>query len=114
MSSEPAPSEHIDAWRYVAAKIAPYPGTTQWVIQEFFPDIEGDPAWSEGPEIPVGSSLDGLRETLERMLAAIDKPVLDLTTRPPRLGDTELIASEQIGYQLHHPPKPPSHSSPKD
>lgn len=46
-------------------------------IHEAFYDIEGGTAWTERPVAVIGESIAELRETLERMLLALDKPIID-------------------------------------
>lgn len=40
-------------------------------------DSDEDVMWTENPVRVVGSSVEGLRETLQRMLDCLDKPILD-------------------------------------
>lgn len=46
-------------------------------IHEAFYSLEGKTVWTEKPVGVVGESIDELRETLERMMAALDRPVID-------------------------------------
>jgi len=49
----------------------------EWLgIHEAFYDIDGGTVWTESPVGVIGESIDELRETLERMLASLDKSVL--------------------------------------
>jgi hypothetical protein len=53
-------------------------GETFYGIHEVFyglPD-ESDAGWTEDPISPVGETVEELRETLERMMRALDKPVI--------------------------------------
>lgn len=52
-------------------------------IHECFYD-EGREGWTENPVAVEGETLDDLRETLERMLRALDKPIIDGTDDPLR------------------------------
>lgn len=52
----------------------------EWLgIHETFYDIDGGMAWTEEPGGVVGESVEDLRVTLERMLSALDRPVIDGT-----------------------------------
>ena len=44
---------------------------------------ESDPGWTDEPIAVGGESVDELRETLERMMRALDKPVIDDTEKEP-------------------------------
>lgn len=51
----------------------------QWYgIHECFYGLsdESDPGWTDEPIAVEGESVDELRETLERMLRALDKPII--------------------------------------
>lgn len=51
--------------------------TDYFGIHECFYDDDGTkPGWTTDPIAPVSESLEDLRETLERMLRALDKPVI--------------------------------------
>jgi hypothetical protein len=53
-------------------------GEVHYGIREVFYDEDGTvKGWTAEPVDPHGESVDGLRECLQRMLAALDKPVLD-------------------------------------
>lgn len=48
-------------------------------------DDSKKPLYTADPVAPIGATLDELREELLHMLAALDQPILDLTTDPPTL-----------------------------
>lgn len=50
-------------------------------IHECFYDKkdESDPGWTDEPVTVEGESIDVLRETLERMLLCLDKPIIEDT-----------------------------------
>jgi hypothetical protein len=52
-------------------------------IHEAYYGLEGEtkPAITNDPTEPLGETVEGLREELNRMLRALDKPVLDYETR---------------------------------
>lgn len=48
-----------------------------YAIREVYYDDQGNvTAWTEGEMAPVGETVEELRADLERMLAALDEPVL--------------------------------------
>lgn len=53
--------------------------TERFGIHEAFYDIESETLWTDEPVSVEGESIAELRETLERMLAALDKPIIDDT-----------------------------------
>ena len=53
-------------------------GEPYYALHEVFYDEEGGkPGWTKDPVNILGESPDEIRETLERMLRALDKPVMD-------------------------------------
>ncbi len=54
-------------------------GGVYFAIHETYYGVEGESGdiWTEQPVAVIGESVDGLRQTLERMLKALDKPVLE-------------------------------------
>jgi hypothetical protein len=48
-----------------------------YTIHEVFYGEDGSLSWTEDEIAPAGESVDELRETLQRMIAALEKPVLD-------------------------------------
>jgi hypothetical protein len=56
-------------------------GEVAYQIHEAYYGIEDKPLISTEPDHPHGETPEELREDLERMLRALDKPVLDYETR---------------------------------
>ena len=48
-------------------------------IHEVFYGLDGGTAWTNEPVAVDGESVEELRETLERMLRALDTPIIDDT-----------------------------------
>ena len=48
-------------------------------IHEAFYEVGGQTLWTDEPVTVEGESIEELRETLERMLVALDKPIIDDT-----------------------------------
>lgn len=71
------------SWNHrVVKRIYPEPsGETFYQIHEAYYGLEDKPLITTEPKALVGESIDELRETLQRMLRALDKPVLDYETR---------------------------------
>lgn len=78
-------------WRYVVSYST---GSTNpdvpsegeaWEIRELYPDNGDKFGYTAGPIAPYGETIDELREELLHMLAALDQPILDLTTKTPQL-----------------------------
>jgi hypothetical protein len=56
-------------------------GEVWYAIHECFyekPDDDSNLSWTENEIAPIGETVDELRETLERMLKALDKPILTI------------------------------------
>lgn len=51
------------------------------IHEVFYVEGETSLAFTTNPVAPVGESVEELRITLERMLRALDKPVIDYETR---------------------------------
>ena len=82
----------MSTWRYVVSKAASSPnpdaepGSESYEIRELMPADGGtELSHTVDPVAPIGATLDELREELLHMLAALDQPILDLTTDPPTL-----------------------------
>jgi hypothetical protein len=56
-------------------------GETWLGIHEVFYDLpdESGPAWTNDPIEVVGETIEELRDTLNHMLACLDKPIIDDT-----------------------------------
>lgn len=89
-----SPNDHSApfAWRYVVSRSNAStnpdaePGGEAFEIRELYPlDDSKKPLYTVDPVAPMGATLDELREELLHMLAALDQPILDLTTDPPTL-----------------------------
>lgn len=52
-------------------------------IHEVFYDVEGETLWTDDPVSVEGESIDELRQTLGRMLRALDHPILDDNEKEP-------------------------------
>ena len=64
-------------WNHRVVKVA-YEGETFFGIHEaYYGPGWDDLSWTEKPVAPVGETIEELRHTLERMLAALDKPIID-------------------------------------
>lgn len=79
-------------WRYVVSRSKAStnpdaePGGEAFETRELYPlDDSKKPLYTADPVAPIGATLDELREELLHMLAALDQPILDLTTDPPTL-----------------------------
>lgn len=85
--NESAPSTP-GIWRYVVSRTpnSSELGDEGFEIRELYPAEDG-PEFSctTDPVAPAGATIDELREELLHMLAALDQPILDLTTDPPKL-----------------------------
>ena len=72
-------------WNHrVVKRTYPEPsGETFYQIHEAYYGLNGSgkPSITVDPMYAIGESVDELRETLQRMLRALDKPVLDYETR---------------------------------
>ena len=70
-------------WNHrVVKRTYPAPSNeTFYQIHEAYYGVENKPAITEEPDYPLGESIEELREDLQRMLRALDKPVLDYDTR---------------------------------
>ena len=63
-----------------AAEAGAADATHEYSIREAYYGLGGDPqsvSWTANPIAPYGESLEGLRWVLEKMLEALDKPILD-------------------------------------
>jgi hypothetical protein len=72
-------------WNHRAVRRV-YPGVldgeASYSIHEVYYGLGGiKPSITVGPDYPYGETVAELREDLERMLRALDKPVLDYETR---------------------------------
>ncbi|MGK0716835.1 hypothetical protein ACR5KS_12390 [Leucobacter sp. W1153] len=83
-----ATTNTLGIWRYVVSRT---PNSSElsgggFEIRELYP-AEDRPEFSytSDPVTPAGATIDELREELLHMLAALDQPILDLTTDPPTL-----------------------------
>lgn len=68
--------------RVVKRIVKDFDENVEWFgIHEVFYGLadESDASWTEEPISVEGESMDELRETLERMLRALDKPIIDGT-----------------------------------
>lgn len=52
---------------------------TYYAIHEVYYGVDGadSVSWTDNPVAPYGETIEELRETLERMLKALDKPILE-------------------------------------
>lgn len=67
-------------YRVYRRKINDDPGGAPYfysIHEAYYAEPEEVSSYSKNPIAPVASSLDELRWSLEKMLAALDKPVLD-------------------------------------
>lgn len=61
-------------------------GGEAFEIRELYPAEDGPEfSYTSDPVTPAGATIDELRAELLHMLAALDQPILDLTTDPPGL-----------------------------
>jgi len=64
-------------------------GSEYLAIHEVFYDVKkkkDDLGWSKDPEIVLAEDIAGLRQTLEWMLGALDKPILEYGKDEPNLS----------------------------
>lgn len=54
-------------------------GEDYYAIHECFYDVDGKMGWTEQPIQVIGEDLDSLRWTLEKMMLALDRPVIEDT-----------------------------------
>ena len=69
-------------WNHRVTK-ATVDGETVYEIREVYydlPDSDGI-GWTQNASTPYGQTLDELRTDLQRMLEALDKPVIDIGAR---------------------------------
>ena len=67
-------------WNHRVTK-ATIDGETVYEIREVYYDLPTTSdgiGWTQDASAPYGETLDELRQDLERMLAALDKPVIDI------------------------------------
>ena len=63
-------------------------GDETWLgIHEAFYGDDGKLSWTENPVDVVGETVDDLRWTLERMLAALDEPIINEDAELARKDD---------------------------
>jgi hypothetical protein len=70
--------------RVVKRIVREFDQDVEWVgIHEVFYSSadESDPGWTEEPISVEGETVDELRETLERMFRALDRPIIDGTEK---------------------------------
>lgn len=75
-------------WRYVVSRTSNSSELDgeAFEIREFYPAEDGPEfRYTTDPVAPAGATIKELREELLHMLAALDHPILDLTSDPPHL-----------------------------
>lgn len=76
------------SWRYVVSRVQ-YDGEDDLQLRELYTDADGGLSWTADPVHVSGESIAEVRDTLERMTAALQRPFLDLTMTPPELREPE-------------------------
>ena len=71
-------------WRFVLTRDL-IGDQEDWTIRELYIGTDGSLSWTVAAIPAAGDTADGVREDLERMLAATDLPYLDLSLNPPAL-----------------------------
>lgn len=65
-------------WNHRVVKVTEGDELFYGIHEAYYHKGEGEPyAWTDEPVAPIGETLDELRIELERMLAALDKPVIE-------------------------------------
>lgn len=70
--------------RVVKRIVREFDEDVEWFgVHEVFYGLPGEsePSWTDEPISVKGESIDELRETLERMLRALDRPIIDDTEK---------------------------------
>lgn len=80
-------------WRYAVSRSTTSsnpdasPDGEAWEIRELHPDSDNKFGYTENHIAPYGETVEELRQELLHMLAALDRPILDLTTTKPELRE---------------------------
>jgi tRNA C32,U32 (ribose-2'-O)-methylase TrmJ len=66
-------------WNYRVMRHTDAVGRTHYAIHEaYYNDVGEVTAWTNEPSAPFGETIEELREELERMLRALDYPVIEV------------------------------------
>ena len=69
-------------WNYRVMRHTDAVGRTHYAIHEaYYNDVGEVTAWTDEPSAPFGETIEELREELERMLRALDYPVIEVPSR---------------------------------
>ena len=77
----------MNKWNYRLMRHTDAYGREYFAIHETYYNDKGEPtAWTDDAAYVMGETMDGVREELDRMLRALDYPVIEVSHGPVQDG----------------------------
>lgn len=88
------------SWRFcLTHDINSQTGESEFTIRELYTSERGELGWTQDPVAAWGETPEEVRDDLEKMLADIRHPVLDLSLNPPRLVERKDLIDRLVKKQ---------------